>query len=145
MSLMTSARGLARAAFSWKYSWIIVGAVATLGGGWLVISRPEEAPELAGVPVAPVLYYLQWVIYATIIVLLGVRIIQYRRTLSPRQDLGFVFVAVVLYTAGFMLHYTPFVYEYPEGPLAGAARAGVMVFCGVLGAIYGLSSTHRWY
>jgi FtsH-binding integral membrane protein len=142
--MLSASRGI-KTAFSRKYAWIIVGAVATLVGGWLVISRPEEAPELGGVPIAPALYYLQWIIYAAIIVLLGVRIMQYRRTRTPRQDLGFVFVAVVLYTVGFMLHYTPFVYEYPEGPLAGAARAGVMVFCGVLGATYGLSSTHRWY
>jgi dolichyl-phosphate-mannose--protein O-mannosyl transferase len=92
-----------------------------------------------------VLYYLQWVIYASIIVLVGGRIMEYRRTRSARQDLGFVLGATVLYTVGFMLHYTPFVYEFPEGAFAGFVRAGVMMFCGLLGAVYGLSSTHRWY
>jgi FtsH-binding integral membrane protein len=134
-----------RRMLAWRYSWVVVGALATLLGGWLVVTQPEHAPEVGGVPWGSVLYYLQWVIYASIIVLVGGRIMEYRRTRSARQDLGFVLGATVLYTVGFMLHYTPFVYEFPEGAFAGFVRAGVMMSCGLLGAVYGLSSTHRWY
>jgi hypothetical protein len=128
-----------------RYSWIFGGALATLLVGWLVVTQPAHAPNVGGVQWDSVLYYLQWVIYAAIIVLVGGRIAQYRRTRSPREDLGFVFGVTALYTAGFMLHYTPFVHEFPEGAFAGFVRAGVMLFCGLLGAVYGLSSTHRWY
>ena len=139
----TIAAAVRRVFFS-KFAWVLVGALATLGGGLIVVTRPEEAPRLGGLVLAPALYFAQWVIYAAIIVLLGVRIQTYRRTLTPRQDLGFVFIVVSLYTAGFILYYTPFVHEFPEGPVAAVARAAVMFLCGGLGAMYGLSSIHRW-
>jgi hypothetical protein len=134
-----------RGMLAWRYSWILVGALATLVGGWLVITRPEHAPDAGGVPWTLVLYYLQWVIYATIIVLVGGRLMAYKRNRTPREDLGFVLGMTLLYTIGFLLYYTPFVHEFPEGALANFVRAGVMMFCGLLGAVYGLSSTHRWY
>lgn len=127
-----------------KYTWIGLGALATLAVGLLVVMNPQESPSVGGVVLGPALYYLQWVVYAAIIALLGGRIAQYHRTRTPRQDIGFVFVVAILYVIGFALHYTPFVYQFPEGPFAGIVRAGVMIVCGVLGAVYGLSSTHRW-
>ena len=142
---MIRAAGFARRILTSRYSWVVGGALGTLLIWWLVVTQPANAPSVGGVPWDSVLYYLQWAIYAAIIVLLGSRITQYRRTLSPRQDLGFVLGVTLLYTAGFMLHYTPFVHEFPEGALVGFVRAGVMLLCGLLGAVYGLSSTHRWY
>jgi len=134
-----------RSMLAWRYSWVVVGALATLLGGWLVVTQPERAPEIGGIAWASALYYLQWVIYAAIIVLVGGRIAHYRRIRSPREDLGFVLGVTLLYTVGFMLTYVPFVYEFPEGTIAGLVRANVMMLCGLLGAVYGLSSTHRWY
>lgn len=125
--------------------WVVAGAVMTLLSGWLVVTRPAEAPHVGGLSLQPALYFTQWVVYAAIILLLGTRLLQYRRTLTPRQDIGFVFVATCLFTLGFVLQYTPFVREFPEGPFIGVVRTGVMLVCGFLGAMYGLSSTHRWH
>lgn len=131
-------------ALSNRYAWVVLGALATLIVGWIAVTHPTEAPTLGGVVLGPSLYYLQWVVYAAIIALLGMRLAQYRRSRTPRQDVGFVFAVTTLYLMGFLLHYTPFVYEFPEPPLAGVVRAGFMIGCGVLGAMYGLSSKHRW-
>jgi FtsH-binding integral membrane protein len=132
------------AALSSRYTWVVLGALATLLVGWLVVNHPQEGPVIGGVAIGAELYYLQWIVYAAIIALLGTRLAQYRRDRTPRQDVGFVFLVATLYLIGFLLHYTPFVYEFPEPPLAGVVRAGVMIGCGVLGAMYGLSSKHRW-
>lgn len=91
-----------------------------------------------------VLYYSQWAMYLSVLVLLGVRLRRMGVTRTVRQDLWFVVVVTMIITAGFVVQYVPAVREFPEAPVVGIIRTWVMMACGLLAAMYGLSSTHRW-
>ncbi len=90
------------------------------------------------------LYYAQWAIYFLVLLLLGIRVWQMEVTRTIRQDLWFPVLVTLIITAGFVIQYIPAVREFPELPAVGILRTWAMLACGLLAAMYGLSSTHRW-